>query len=240
MQTGRAVAACLDGGTLQGVREALKGAGFALEGAAASAGEALRMVRTIQPELLLADAVLPGGDAVWLAERLACTPMNVYPALLVMLPEGLNVPGIERLPVFGAATVGKPPCAAGIERALRQVPPDVLPPGKARRLEALLDALGVPAHPGRQVLVHAVGLGFRDRRRLDNLRDGIYPAAGAACGLSAAQAERAMRHVIDSAWRTGEIEQQQRIFGDTIDARRGRPTCGEMIAQLADILRWEG
>ena len=50
----------------------------------------------------------------------------------------------------------------------------------------------------------------------------------------------AMRHAIDVAWRTGEIEQQQAIFGDTIDARRGKPTCGEMIALLADILRWEG
>ena len=49
-----------------------------------------------------------------------------------------------------------------------------------------------------------------------------------------------LRHVIDAAWRTGEIEQQHRLFGDTIDARRGKPTCGEMIAQLAEELRWEG
>ena len=46
--------------------------------------------------------------------------------------------------------------------------------------------------------------------------------------------------LVDAAWRAGDIDQQQKIFGDTIDARRGRPTCGEMIAQLADILRWEG
>ena len=240
MQTGRAVAACLDDGTLRGAREALEGAGFALVGVARTAGETLDMARALQPELVLADAVLPGGDAVWLAEQLACAPMNVYPALLVMLPEGLGVPGLERLPRFGAAAVEKPLRAGDIERALRAIPPDVLPPRKALRLETLLNALGVPAHPGRQALFHAVALGLRDRRRLDNLRDGIYPLAGAACGMSAAQAERAMRHVIDTAWRTGEIEQQQRIFGDTIDARRGRPTCGEMIAQLADILRWEG
>ena len=50
----------------------------------------------------------------------------------------------------------------------------------------------------------------------------------------------AICHVIDCAFRTGEIERQHRIFGDTIDARRGKPTGGEMIAQLADILRWEG
>ena len=54
------------------------------------------------------------------------------------------------------------------------------------------------------------------------------------------QAERAMRYAIDAAWRTGQIDNQHRIFGDTIDARRGKPTCGEMIAQLAEELRWEG
>ena len=59
-------------------------------------------------------------------------------------------------------------------------------------------------------------------------------------GMTPAQAERAIRYVIDAAWRTGAMEEQNRIFGDTIDARRGRPPCGEMIAQLAEHLRWEG
>ena len=68
----------------------------------------------------------------------------------------------------------------------------------------------------------------------------LYPAVAGHAGMTPAQAERAIRHVIDAAWRTGQIEQQNRIFGDTIDARRGKPTSGEMIAQLAEELRWEG
>ena len=68
----------------------------------------------------------------------------------------------------------------------------------------------------------------------------VYPEAARPLGGTPAQAERAIRHVIEVAWRRGDIEAQNELFGDTIDARRGRPTCGEMIAQLADILRWEG
>ena len=71
--------------------------------------------------------------------------------------------------------------------------------------------------------------------------EAVYAARHAKeFGADARHVERAIRHVIDVAWRSGEMEAQYKIFGDTIDAKRGSPTCGEMIAQIADILRWEG
>ena len=109
--------------------------------------------------------------------------------------------------------------------------------------------LGSKLFPGRDITVEEkieTGDAKLDRdiadgkARLQNLRDRVYPDAAKPLGRTGAQAERAIRHVIEAAWRTGEIDRQQAIFGDTVDARRGRPTCGEMIAQLADILRWEG
>ena len=107
-------------------------------------------------------------------------------------------------------------------------------------LEELLDALCVPEHPGRGCLKSAVALAWADRRRLSALKAYLYPEAARQSGLKGAQCERAICHVIDCAFRTGEIERQHEIFGDTIDARRGKPTGGEMIAQLAEELRWEG
>ena len=85
-----------------------------------------------------------------------------------------------------------------------------------------------------------MALVWADRRLLRALKAALYPRACLGTGLTPVQAERAIRHVIDVAWREGAIEQQHRIFGETIDARRGKPTCGEMIAQLAEELRWEG
>jgi two-component system response regulator (stage 0 sporulation protein A) len=117
--------------------------------------------------------------------------------------------------------------------------PRALPENKAARLNALLDALGVPLHRGRDCLVLAVALAWHDAGRVASLKDGVYPEVARQTGLSPAQVERALRHAIDAAWRNGAIEHQHRIFGDTIDARRGKPTCGEMIAQLAEELRWE-
>jgi len=103
-----------------------------------------------------------------------------------------------------------------------------------------MDDLGIPDHPGRQFLSEAITLAWVDIGFLDSLKRQLYFTVARKHGTDAAKVERAMRYAIDTAWSTGEIDRQHRIFGDTIDARRGKPTCGEMIARLADILRWEG
>jgi len=238
----RAVVAQLPACGEDSLEKALSAAGFALAARAESAGEVPGLVEAHRPELLLADAVLPGGDGVALARQINAAALTVYPAILLMVPDGLDLPGVESLNALGAARIGMAPTARDIGDALARLSAQEgrLPPEGAARLAALLDRLGLPDHPGRDMLACAAAIAWRDRRRLDNLRDRIYPAAGRPFGKSGAQAERAIRHAIDVAWRTGEIEQQHEIFGDTIDARRGRPTCGEMIAQLADTLRWEG
>ena len=220
----------------------LRAAGFEPAGRATGAGEALALLDRVRPDLVLAEAVLPGLDGPALAEAILALPLRVRPAVLLIAPRGMETPGAEKLAGLNAALLEAPvspeDLAAGFAEIEARGP--ALPPETAARLTALLDALGVPAHPGRRTLETAVALAWQDGRRLGALKQALYPRAAALCGLSAAQAERAMRYAIDAAWRSGAVDAQERIFGDTIDARRGRPTCGEMIARLADILRWEG
>ena len=71
------------------------------------------------------------------------------------------------------------------------------------------------------------------------LTTALYPMVGRRFGVSARKVERSMRYAIELAWKYGQIEEQYRIFRGTIDAQRGKPTCGEMISQLADMLRME-
>lgn len=237
----RAVAAGLPADDAR-LAAALEQAGFSLAGRAANGEAALGLIRELRPELVVCAAILPGMDGVALAQRVRRARLNAQPALLILKPRGLRLPGEDALAGL-AATVVETPCGA---QALAQAAaaalarPIPLPADKAARLEALMDALGVPRHPGRECLRIAVALAWADRRRLDSLKADLYPQTARQAGLQPAQAERAIRHVIDRAFRTGEIDQQHKIFGDTIDARRGKPTSGEMIAQLADILRWEG
>lgn len=236
MQTRRAGLACLE--SAEALRALLGESGWEVVFTAGSVGAAVTLTRLHQPDLLLADAILPGGDGESLTLGAMGPGLNRYADVALMVPRGLKLPGADRLRALGATLLEKPLTAESLARV--QGDPARLTPEKAARLRALTLSLGVPPHPGRAMLERAAALAWRDRRRLDNLKDHIYPEAARPFGRTAAQAERAIRHVIEAAWRSGDIEAQQRIFGDTIDARRGRPTCGEMIAQLADILRWEG
>ena len=242
MTVNRAMTACLNAESARRFAGVLAAAGFEVVSEARSTREVLPMLRQHQPRLLLAEAVLPGGDGVSLARDIVAASLDLYPHVLLIVPPRLALPGLDALDGLGAALSESLPTPGGIANALAALEAQAtrLPPARDARLQGLLDRLGVPDHPGREMLRCAVGLVWRDRSRLQNLRDRVYPDAARPLGRTGAQAERAIRHVIDAAWRTGEIDEQQRIFGDTIDARRGRPTCGEMIAQLAEELRWEG
>ena len=223
------------------VKEALERAGCELIHETDSALEALRCIGSRSIELVLADAVLPGLDGVELVRRIRALPLRVHPMAVLMRLPGMPIPGVDQLKALEAALVDKPVTGEALSGAIARLSgrEKQLPEKKAARLEALLDELGVPEHLGRQCLSKAVALAWADQRTVYALRDKLYPQVARCFDRTSDQVERAIRHVIDTAWRTGEIERQHRIFGDTIDASRGRPTCGEMIAQLADILRWE-
>ena len=221
---------------------AAEAVGFEVAGRAWDAGEALERIRRQETDLLLADAVLPGLDGVALARAALELPLRVHPAVVLIAPPGLIIPGADGLAAMNALLIPSPAEGSAVRAAFDAIVarPPSLPEDRARRLTGLMDSLGVPEHPGRRALELAVGLAYLDGRRLRDMKRRLYPAVAGHAGMTPAQAERAMRYAIDAAWRTGAIEEQNRIFGDTIDARRGRPTCGEMIAQLADNLRWEG
>ena len=236
MQTerGRVLLAC------PGEREAaltglLETCGYSPVNAARDLPSALTVISKRRFALALTTAALPGGDGLELARRITMLPLARYPDVLILSPEGFLLPDPSRLAEYGAAMLtaveGLPDAANALREGERP-----LTPARSARLKRLLDRLGIPCHRGREVLARAVALVWRDRENIRN----IFPAAGRPFGLTGPQAERALRHAIEAAWTGGKMEEQQSIFGDTTDAERGRPTCGEMIARLADILRREG
>lgn len=237
----RAVAVGLYGGSIAALQGALAACGYALAGQVADGAAGLSLLQALQPRLAVVAAAMPGMDGVAFVRRARSLRLVVRPDILLLTPPGLRLPEADELASLGAAALALPVEARRLEAALQalQRRPRALPEAKARRLSALLDALGVPSHRGRECLALAVCLAWYDAGRVASLREGIYAEVARQTGLTVDQVERALRHAIDAAWRNGAIEHQHRIFGDTIDARRGKPTCGEMIAQLAEELRWE-
>lgn len=108
------------------------------------------------------------------------------------------------------------------------------------RASALLSQLGVPENSGKTYLCTAIALALSDASLLERLSARLYPPVAAQHETTPAQVERAIRRCIDAAWNRGPSDVQYRLFGNTIDPQRGKPTIGQMIARCADILRLEG
>lgn len=213
----------------------LSGMGFSEIVRVQNGMDALRMVQSRPVDAVVVDAVLPGLDGFALEERIERTRLTVRPAVIVLTVPGMRMRG-------GCETLQKPVDEEALRCALERLRPEVreFSPERMRRAEEILDKLGVPEHCGRDYLLRAVMIAWADGRFAQAVTTRLIPAVAARFGVSARHVDRAMRHAIDVAWRSGEIDAQYELFGDTIDAARGCPTCSEMIAQIADILRWEG
>lgn len=236
----RAVAASAFRSDTEKLSAQLRELGYDEIACAADGLEAFGLIRDLRPDALVADAVLPALDGTALIGQINTKPLTVIPAAVLMTVPGMQLRG-ER--ISGAcAVLEKPAALQALSMALESMSPQKRPVDREvlHKIETILVSLGIPEHPGREYLMRAVWLARQDARMLNALTTQLYPVVAEAFCVNRRQVERAMRHVIDVAWRSDEIEAQYRIFGDTIDARRGNPTCGEMIAQIADILRWEG
>lgn len=209
----------------------------------ADARGALEALNALRPDLLVADAQLPYMEGATLVRHaLWEARLPVRPGAIVLRDPCFVFSGRAEVEEAGGIFVDKPVDPDAFSLAVNALRRGEFrfSPRDASNADALMDALGVPEHAGRDCLKAAALICAADERCLHHLSATLYPRAGASCGLSAVQAERAMRHVIDLAWQSDQFDNQYRIFADTVDAGRGQPTCGEMISRLADILRLEG
>ena len=101
----------------------------------------------------------------------------------------------------------------------------------------LLD-LGAPDHLlGHAFVVDAVVMTVEDRRYISNITFGLYPQIAAKIDTTASRVERAIRHLIEVTWTRGDMDVLCGYFGNTISAERGKPTNGEFIARLSNIVQ---
>lgn len=186
---------------------------------------------------VVADAILPGIDGYALAGVIRRTGLLLIPGIVVT-----HLPGIRRSLIMpGACLLERPFSADSLASAVASVSAEMREPSPEMldRIDMYFRKLGIPEHRGREYLAQAVFLVHEDMSLSERLTKGLYPLVGERCGAAPAAVERAMRHVIDLAWSRGNIDSQYEIFKNTIDAARGKPTCGGMIAQLAHMLRRE-
>lgn len=103
--------------------------------------------------------------------------------------------------------------------------------------EILLE-LGSPDHlVGHPYVIQAILLVVEDRMYINNITFGLYPQLAVQFDTTPTCVERAMRHLIEVTWTRGDLDVLNKYFGNTVDPNRGKPTNGEFIARIANVVK---
>lgn len=104
----------------------------------------------------------------------------------------------------------------------------------------ILLEIGIPAHiKGYQYIREGIIMSFYDRNMLHYITKFLYPSIAKKYKTTSSSVERTIRHAIEVAWRRGNMEVLEEIFGNTICAGKGKPTNSEFMALLTDKIRLE-
>ena len=105
-------------------------------------------------------------------------------------------------------------------------------------IRQILLELGAPDHlVGHPYVVEAILMVVEDSMYIHNITFGLYPQLGARFNTTASRVERAMRHLIEVTWTRGDLDVLDRYFGNTVSASKGKPTNGEFIARIANVVK---
>ena len=140
-------------------------------------------------------------------------------------------------------------CTAETEKDRVQIREEVLRMLESRKLtratadpeyliRELLLELGAPDHlVGHPYTVQAILLVVQDRTYIDSITFGLYPQLAAMFDTTASRVERAIRHLVEVTWTRGDWDTLNRYFGNTISAVKAKPTNGEFIARMANVIK---
>ncbi|MDO5545966.1 MAG: sporulation initiation factor Spo0A C-terminal domain-containing protein [Eubacteriales bacterium] len=102
----------------------------------------------------------------------------------------------------------------------------------------ILLEMGTPDHlVGHPYVVEAVLMAVENRYYINNITFGLYPQIAAKFDTTASRVERGIRHLIELTWTRGDMDILCSFFGNTVNPDRGKPTNGEFIARLTNIVQ---
>ncbi len=214
------------------ISNAAQRAGLNIVGTCLEANDAIFTLMYKKPDVALIHGMFPKFDCHTIIERLDSIIMTKYPAIIFNLPTmAAKVYGMTERSFLSPYD----------PRDLRRLLSESLPlPARQdiiERAKALLKRMGIPDRPALSYLAHASALVFNNALDMRRMSKYICPTIAAAHNTNSKAVAEAMRRAIDTAWTKGDIDRQYDYFKNTINPEKGKPTCVELIAMTAEILR---
>ena len=238
-------------------------------GRAKDGNEALDMVSSLMPDVLLLDVIMPHLDGIGVLEQMNMIKLNKKPICIMLSAVGQDKVTQRAIELGAEYYVVKPfdidllitrirelknykPSSQNNNFISREIgiskPQYIAIPNNSANKEENIEALvtnvihevGVPAHiKGYQYLREAIIMVINDIDVINQITKCLYPQIANKFHTTPSRVERAIRHAIEVAWGRGEQKTVENIFGYTISAAKGKPTNSEFIAMISDKLRLE-
>ena len=218
---------------------ALRGAGLEVVGAVSDGLAAMELLKTVHPNVMVLDVMLPGTDGITVLKQ-AAERGRVKTLLMTAISTGF----------ISAATAGcgveylmLKPCqvqtvADRVCEMLRLDQEEKPSPDIETMVTNVIHEIGVPAHiKGYQYLREAIIIAVGDMEVINAITKVLYPQVAKTFATTPSRVERAIRHAIEVAWDRGDLDTLQRFFGYTVSNTKGKPTNSEFIALIADRLQ---
>ena len=132
---------------------------------------------------------------------------------------------------------GNPRARERVKRELTAAPTEKRATAESLTRQILLD-IGAPDHlMGHPFAVEAVVMCVGNGDYIKSITKRLYPQVAAKFDTNASRVERAIRHLVEIAWDRGDMDVLYSYFGNTISRDRAKPTNGEFIARIANVVR---
>ena len=221
-------------------------------GSSADGHMAENEIKSLCPDVLLFDIVLPNEDGFVLIEKLKTQMGDRCPKLIAV--SALSHEGfISKAISTGVSYYINKPCTTNsVTERIKDVFSLKAPTNndsdkrdKSRvideKISNIFITVGIPAHiKGYQFLREAIKMAIDTPEIINSITKKLYPAIAEKYDTSASKVERAIRHAIEVAWNRGKIENINSIFGLKVYTSNEKPTNGEFIALVADKMLLEG
>mgnify|MGYP003293724525 CR=1 FL=1 len=203
--------------------------------------EALKLMRSFRPDVVILDLMMPGLDGITILERTVASGLHPMVLATTCYYNPYVLDAIQRL---GVGYLMVKPCdiQATIARLgdLRQrlQQPVISRADPKVHVSNLLLALGIPTKlKGYGYLREAVLLMAEDPKQ--SITKELYPAVAAACDGDRKNVERSIRSAIEKAWLFRDENYWKLYFPVDGSGMTRRPTNSEFITRLADTLHMD-
>ena len=244
--------------TMEVLNEMLeKESGVQIVGRAQTGEDALEMIKTTKPDVVLMDVIMPKMDGLTVMEQVNKQEfVDKRPYFIVLTAVGqekitedafnkganyyIMKPFNHTILLDRIKSIRKKPAVfeKKNEESIQEVS------SRRENLESrvtnMLHEIGIPAHiKGYHYLRDAIMMAVNDMDVLNAITKILYPTVAKKYRTTSSRVERAIRHAIEVAWSRGKLDTLDELFGYTVSTGKGKPTNSEFIALIADTIQLE-